>query len=224
MDKINTLLVTNPIFGQLTDTQREAVAAHALVRRYHRGEFITLYGDEWPYLLLLGAGSVAGVKESREGRRLIVISLKPGDVFWGMAFFNPAAPMPVTLEALDDARVYMWPQETLLPILLQNSAALWELCRLMIARMQQASQIVEGLAFQPVASRLARLVLDRFGDSVGTPVARDLTLDEMAALVGTTREVVCRLLYQFSDEKLIHITRTEFVVTDRDGLVDLAEQ
>jgi hypothetical protein len=46
----------------------------------------------------------------------------------------------------------------------------------------------------------------------------------MAARVGSTREMVCRALYNFSDKKLIEVTRTEFVLTDREGLARLVER
>jgi CRP-like cAMP-binding protein len=99
----------------------------------------------------------------------------------------------------------------------------WELCRLMIQRMQRASAIVEGLAFQPVSGRLARLLLNDFISVGDAAITRHMTLDEMAARVGTTREMVCRALYRFADKKLIDVTRTEFVLTDKNGLAQVAE-
>jgi len=49
-------------------------------------------------------------------------------------------------------------------------------------------------------------------------ISRHLTLDEMAARIGSTREMVCRALYSFSDKKLIEVTRAEFVLTNRGAL------
>jgi len=109
-----------------------------------------------------------------------------------------------------------------LPWLKNEGEALWALCGLLVARMQQASEVLEDLAFQPVAGRLAKLILQRYGEAEAGPVARDLTLDEMAARVGTTREMVCRILYRFADERLIHITRTEFNLLDRHNLARIA--
>jgi CRP/FNR family transcriptional regulator len=84
----------------------------------------------------------------------------------------------------------------------------------MAQRMLHASEIVEGLAFQPVAQRLARLLLEQFpADRLATE--RHLTLDEMAARIGTTREMVCRILYRFAAQGAIQINRTEFVFKDR---------
>jgi CRP-like cAMP-binding protein len=69
---------------------------------------------------------------------------------------------------------------------------------------------------------LAKFLVGCFGEDPGERISRDLTLDEMAAHVGTTREMVCRILHRFSNQGLIEITRTEFVFTDREGLDQLA--
>ena len=95
----------------------------------------------------------------------------------------------------------------------------WHLCQLMIKRMQLASEIVEELAFQPVMSRLAGFLLDISGKTEEEYIARDYTLDEMAARIGTTREMVCRHLYRFAEQGAIDINRTEFKIIDR-GLLE----
>lgn len=133
--------------------------------------------------------------------------------------------MPVMLQAQQASRVWMWRRDWLLPILWGNGRFSWELSRFMVARMQRASDMVEELAFQPVRGRLARLLLGHFGDeALDDFVARDMTLDEMAAHVGTKREMVCRLLYQFADEGAIEISRTEFMISNRDKLEGYSQQ
>jgi CRP-like cAMP-binding protein len=132
--------------------------------------------------------------------------------------------MPAALRASEDSELLLWSRENMFPFFLQNGRLSWELSCLMIRRVQLASEIVEKLAFQPVAGRLARLLVEfSNADSIG-PIARSLTLDEMAARIGSTREVVCRFLQRFASEGLIDITRTEFFVKDSDGLEDLARQ
>ena len=129
----------------------------------------------------------------------------------------------VTLEAPCPALVYLWNRNLIEPIFIRNGRMSWELCRVMIQRMQRASAIVEGLAFQPVAGRLAHLLLDNLKDFDDAAIPRQLTLDEMAARIGTTREMVCRVLYRFADRNLIDIKRTEFLLTDKAGLRSIAE-
>lgn len=218
------LLHKNPVFASLSQSDFVDAMRMASSRSYLTGEKVILYGDVWPYFFLVGQGLVEAMKESSEGRSLRVASFGAGEIFWGLAFFNENAPMPVTLEARQDSLLHLWPRDSILPILMRNGEASWELCRLMAERMQRASEIVEGLAFQPVAGRLARLLLDHFQEAGGTTVARSLTLDEMAAHIGTTREVVCRFLHRLSDAGLISISRTEFIVSDQSGLEGLARQ
>lgn len=224
MRPLDELLTQTSLFAQLSAADRVQLARRAISREYQRGEFIAHYGDAWPYLLLMEDGTVDLLRESEEGRNLIVATLAPGDVFWGLAFFFEDAPCVITLQARDATCLYLWSRDTLLPFLLENGKASWELCRLLVRRMQRASEILGELAFQPVVSRVARLLLDHFKDADGDRLKRDLTLDEMAARAGTTREMVCRALYNFSDKGLIYITRTEFQLTDKNGLAQLAER
>ena len=87
------LLSQNPIFDHLGEDQRRDLASLAISRRYPKGSWITHYGDRWPYLFIIEAGSVTAVKESSEGRSLIVMTFERGDVFWGLAFFQVEVPM-----------------------------------------------------------------------------------------------------------------------------------
>ena len=225
MEALERLLTQNPVFASLSRAERDVIASQAVQKKVAKGETITHYGDVWPYLFVVEQGAIHGLKESREGRSLIVIELEPGEIFWGLAFFEVGMPMPVNLQAQKASRVWLWRREWLLPILWGNGRFSWELSRLMIQRMQQASDIVENLAFQPVRSRLARLLLGHFGDdAMDDFVVRDMTLDEMAAHVSTKREMVCRLLYEFADEGAIEINRTEFMIADRKKLEGYSQQ
>ncbi|GMV34335.1 MAG: hypothetical protein DCC59_01585 [Chloroflexi bacterium] len=221
MNEPGSLLKRSCVFSWLAESDMDLMARQATTRQYAKNETVIFYGDVWPYLLLIESGSVDAVKESGEGRSLMVNTFLAGDLFWGLAFFQEDALMPVTLEAREASRLHLWSRETMEPILARNGRAGWELCRLMAGRMQRASDILEGLAFQPVAKRLARLLLDHFEQAGDAAISRRLTLDEMAARIGSTREMVCRALYGFSDKKLIEVTRAEFVLTDRKGLAQL---
>ncbi len=220
----DTLLGQSPLFAQWNAAERSELARRAVYREFEKGEFVAHYGNPWPYLLLVAEGAIDLLRESEEGRSLIVATIGPGEVFWGLAFFLADAPCVVSLQVRDATRLYLWSRDGLLPFLLENGKATWALCLLLVQRMQRASAILGELAFQPVAGRVARLLLDHFKDADGSHLKRDLTLDEMAARAGTTREMVCRALYNFSDKGLIHITRTEFQLTDKHGLTRLAER
>ena len=222
--EIEALFGQNPIFNCLTERQREGLLRLGIRRSYQRGEHLAHAGEPWSYLFLLAEGRVSAVKESFEGRSLVATSFSAGEVFWGVAFFHPELPMPVDLRVDTASSVILWSRQQFLPLLLQNGRASWELSRLMVSRMLRASEIVEELAFQPVAGRLARLLIDYPGQAGSGPVARSLTLDEMAARIGSTREMVCRFLQRFADDELIKITRTEFEINDRQRLLEMAQK
>lgn len=217
------ILARHPAFSSLGQAEIASLAAMGNLKRYPKMGLIIQQGDIWATLIVVTEGRVIAHKESVEGRRLTVASLEKGELFWGLAFFQEETPMPATLEAAEPTQLYLWNRRDLLPFLLQHGQVSWELSRLMVQRMAQASEIIETLAFQPVAGRLARFLVDLSPDD-NSPVARSLTLDEMAARVGTTREVVCRFLQRFASDGLINITRTEFVINNPDGLKEIARQ
>jgi CRP/FNR family transcriptional regulator len=223
MEQLTELLSDHPVFSSLDEAVRSLMAKRAVRRELIKGETLVMQGDVWPYLFLVAEGEVDAFKVSGEGRNLLVTTFGAGELFWGLAFFQEGAPLLATLEAHVPSLVYLWPRKYIEPVFIEHGRMSWELCRLMIQRMQRASAIVEELAFQPVSGRLARLLLDDFESAGDAAIARHLTLDEMAARVGTTREMVCRALYRFADKNLIDVTRTEFALTDKDGLRRVAE-
>lgn len=224
MENLAERLKQNSVFGVLKPAERDLVTAQAVRKRFAAGNIIAHITDIWPYLFLVENGQIHAQKESFEGRSLIVTSLNSGELFWGPAFFEENVPMLAMLIAQKESRIWLWHRDELRPILWGNGRSSWELSRLMVQRMQRASDIVEGLAFQPVQSRLAQLLLGHFGDAVDNFVSRDLTLDEMAARVGTKREMVCRLLYQFAEAGAIEISRTEFMIKNPAKLQNYTQQ
>ncbi len=224
MMSLSKLLLNNPVFSHLSEADRSNLAELAISRKYPKDHWISHHGDDWPYLFIVESGNVTAIKESSEGRRLILFTMKPGEVFWGMGFFQTQMPMQVALITNRKSEIHLWSQESLTPILFEYGRVSWELARLMVTRMKLASDMLEGLAFQPVASRLASLILSHYGeDAEGDYMKRDMSLDEMAARIGSTSEMVCRLMYRFSDEGVVRIKRTEFMISDREKLEGLAK-
>jgi CRP-like cAMP-binding protein len=223
MTDLEKLLSSNDVFSWLSGSQLQRVVRAANPRSYQKGEVIIHAGDDWPYLFMVAEGGVSARKESREGRVFIPITLKLGEIFWGFSFFDDGAQMPVSLVADSPTRLHIWVRDQLLPVLIENGVSIWELARQLVRRMQQASLVLEELAFQPVTGRLARLLMERYQDAQSEHIARDMTLDEMAARIGSTREMVCRVLYQLADQGAIQINRTEFTIENSEVLAEIAE-
>ena len=215
-------LSENPLFSVMDPGEVQQMMDLGITREYPKGQWVSHYGSSWPYLFLVEEGQITALKESPGGRSLVVMVLEEGEVFWGVGFFKEGIGMPVALVADQESRIRIWTQDRLLPFLLNKGKFTWALTQLMVERMLVASQILEELAFQPVAGRLAHLLLEQFEDQSGDTLTRDMTLDDMAARIGSTREMVCRHLYQFADRGAIQINRTEFKVTDQDLLQHFA--
>lgn len=214
MKEFELLFDQNPVFAVLSEEKKVLVKKEAISKRFVKGELIAIDGDIWPYMFLITKGSIKALKSSMEGRSLVVTTFNEGDIFWGLAFFYETMPMLVSLEVAENTIILLWSAESLIPILKSEGAASWELSRLMVYKMLRASEILEEMTFQPVAGRLAKLLMDTVRDQNEGPVTRSLTLDEMAARIGSTREMVCRFLHRFADDGIIDITRTEFRVMD----------
>jgi CRP/FNR family transcriptional regulator, cyclic AMP receptor protein len=223
MKTLPDLLAQSPVFSHLKPQELDQLSELARSREYQKGEWIAHYGDVWPNLFLVENGVVTAVKESEDGRSLIIIALEPGEIFWGAAFFQEGATNLAALVAKEPCCIHLWSYERMKRYINTHAQISWELARLLVRRMQRASDIVEELAFQPVAGRLAKFLVNRFGESAGERVSRDLTLDEMAAHIGTTREMVCRILHRFAGQGAIEITRTEFRFTDIEQLKQLGQ-
>ncbi len=208
-------LSENQLFTRFSQTELDRLIDISIEKTYPEDQWITHYGSDWPYLFLVEKGQVIALKESPEGRSLVVITLEQGELFWGVGFFKEGFGMPVALVAEQETRLRLWSREKLEPFMIDNGQFTWDLAQLMAERMMLASRILEELAFQPVAGRLAHLLLSQFKDQSGDTMSRDLTLDDMAARIGSTREMVCRHLYHFADKGAIQINRTEFKITDQ---------
>lgn len=207
----------NRVFSHLNNEMLHKLKSSACNLSFKSGDWLVHHGEIWPNLFFIRRGAVTAVMESPEGRSLTLTTIRKGEVFWGLAFFIENAPMPAALEATEECELLLWSRDDLLPLILEDGKLSWELSCLAIQRVQFASEIVEKLAFQPLTGRVARLLLEQFPVSQNV-VPRHLTLDEMASRVGTTREMVCRILYRFAEAGAIQINRTEFIFTDRDIL------
>jgi len=217
-------LSKNQLFTRFSQTELDRLIDISIEKTYPKDQWITHYGSDWPYLFLVEQGQVTAIKESPEGRSLVVITMDKDEVFWGVGFFKEGIGMPVALVANQETKLRLWSRKNLEPFMINNGQFTWDLAQLMAERMMLASRILEELAFQPVAGRLAHLLLSQFEDQSGDILSRDLTLDDMAARIGSTREMVCRHLYHFADKGAIQINRTEFKITDQGVLQHFTEK
>ncbi len=214
----------NLLFSSLSQAELNYLTSKAIQRKLKKGEYLVMQGDHWPYIFLVKDGAIVAEKGSLDGRTFIAATFKVGEVFWGLDFFIDNTMMPANLFVHEDSEIIQWSRVDLMPLIESNGLFSWEICKLVVSRIQYASEVLETLTFQPIAVRLARLLMSISASEQQLSIERNLTLDEMAARIGTTREMVCRLLYRFSDEGIISISRTEFNITDNEKLSKRAQK
>ncbi len=210
-----------PVFSKLTERDRQQLMDCAIEKTYRPDEYVCWQGEVWPYAAYISTGKLEWAMLSPEGRRQVVFKLNSCDIVWGHSLVD-GQPMPASLEAREEAVLSLSERDTILPIILRNAEAAWDVSRVLICYMRRVREVIYGFAFHPVAGRLARLLLSHYAPVDDQSALRDLTLDQMADTVGTTRELVSRTLHRFADEGIIRVSRVELAFLDREKLESLA--
>ena len=208
------------VFKQFPPDVLVQLADYALLRKLTSGEYLCHQGKVWPYAVYLAGGHLNWSMVSSGGKEHQLFKVKTGDVFWAHSFFDDQ-PMPASLSADGPALAYIWPKDIVLPLLMKYPQAMWDIPKKLTATMRDAREIIYRLAFQPVASRLAGFILDNLELSGQDSFDREMTLEEIATVLATSAEVVCRLLYQFQTDGILKITRTQISLEDQAALQKL---
>ena len=217
------LFAKDDVFSHLTTRDHEGLARLAVRTTYRKGQYICMQGDIWNRALYVTSGKLGWVMLSPDGKRQVVFRLGIGQVVWGHTLFD-GEPMPASLEVMEDCEAFIWSEESIMPIVSRNVDAVWAVTKNLVADMRRVRDVVYGFAFHPVAGRLAHLLLNHYNSVDGEVAHRDLTLDEMAHTVGSTRELVSKTLHQFAGEGMIEISRVEITFTDRNKLKKLINE
>ena len=207
------------VLGKFTDSQKRQLVSLAIRRPLKRDETLFWQGDDWSNVLLIATGRLRSVIHSLDGKSYVVSTWENGEEFWAHTLFDNE-PMPSTLEAVQESIVYQWDGETVLRILFENPDAMRALLGRQIKLIRKRRETISDLAFQPVTSRLAKLLLEQVPVSE-TSAQRDLTLDQIASMVASSPEVVCRTLYQLQRDGLLRVTRASITLHDRSALARL---
>ena len=221
MQKILDCLSKSLVFSKLNERERQKLLECAVEKKFNKDEYVCWQGEVWSQVAYIASGRLEWAMLSPEGRRQVVFQLNPCGVVWGHSVVD-GQPMPASLEVREDALLYIWERDDILPVILRNPEAAWDVSLILTQYMRHVREVVYGFAFHPVAGRLARLLLSHYASVDGKSAPRDLTLDQMADTVGTTRELVSRTLHRFADEGLIQISRMELAFLDREKLETLA--
>jgi CRP/FNR family transcriptional regulator len=219
------LLRRVPYFTGLTDEVLGALAKAAGSRRYSRNQVIFLEGDPCAGLYIVMTGEVKIFKLSTQGREQILHQLGPGGTFNDVAVLD-GGPNPASAAATSDATVCIIPREQIRRLAQTYPELAWALIESIARRARHLVRVVEDLALRSVKARLARLLLTEaahINDKGAIERAQMVTQAEMAARLGTVREMIGRALRDLADEGLIEFDRHRIVIIDRERLQAVAD-
>jgi CRP-like cAMP-binding protein len=211
-------LKTLPFFHNLGDVELERIAKNVLILSLDKAQIIFLEGENNKGLYALSSGSVRIFKTSPEGREQTIRVVLAGDTFNDVSVFD-GGPNPASAVALTSSVIYLIPRESLLSLVSGCPTAL-AIITMMAQRIRHLNSLIENLSFRSVVSRLAKLLLDTaVAESNSSPVPR-LTQDEMAAMVGSVRDVVGRALKALEKSGAIEIRGHRIVILSTQKLKD----
>lgn len=209
-------------FADLPDATVGALAGLAIPHRREAGEVVFLEGDPAAGMFVVLSGRVKIVRTSAAGREQVLHVVEAGDHFNAVPVFD-GGPTPADAIALTDVELILLPRDGLRSLIDADPALAAAFLSELAGRMRHLVGLVDSLALHTVQGRLARLLLTQAeAADRGEPVS-PLTQAEMAARLGTVREMVGRTLKTFEALGLVRIERGAMVVTDRAGLEEQAE-
>lgn len=223
MNALSLWLSQADVFNKLPRSECYDLAKMATCCRLGKGEFLCYQGSIWPNVVFITVGELRWVILSPGGKEFVPFAWGPGTVFWSHSLFDDL-PMPASLRSSQPSEIYWWPREVVLPVLYRNPLAMWEITRTLVRVMRQSREIIHGLAFKPVAGRLAKLLLDHYSGQRETFLERDLTLREMADMTATRPEVVSRVLHEFRERGILQLTRESIIICDAMLLKELSNR
>jgi CRP/FNR family transcriptional regulator len=214
------------LFGALGAESAAALRAASRPRRFPRGALIFSEGDDGDSLYVVVEGKVKVFRTATDGRENMLAVLGPGEMFGELSLFDPG-PRTATVAAITDCHLTSVAHESLRPWLTGRPELSEQLLQALARRLRRTNEQMADLVFSDVPGRVAKALLDladRFGtpDGEGVRVTHDLTQEELAQLVGASRETVNKALSEFASRGWLRLDGRAVVLLDQERLAHRA--
>jgi CRP/FNR family transcriptional regulator len=215
-------LSKTPLLHELSDEDAEAVRPHTHVVLLRRGDHLYEEGDVDDKLYVVIEGKVKLTRTSPDGREVLVRVQGPGEMFGELAMFDPTY-RTSTAAAVTDARLAVIAHADLRDVLVRRPTVAMLLLRELAQRLRVIQDTTTNLIFTDVPGRVAKALLElaaKFGaqQEDGIQVTHDLTQEELAQLVGASRETVNKALADFVGRGWIQLSAKSVLIIDADRL------
>jgi len=211
-----------PLFTALDDAAAASLRASMDTVKIAKGSILFKEGDDGEHLYVIIEGKLKLGTSSGDGRENLLSILGPGEMFGELSLFDPG-PRTSTATAVTDAKLLSLSHEKVIPWLKQNPEVSLQLLARLAQRLRRTNEAVGDLVFSDVPGRVAKALIDlgdRFGKSnaEGLLVNHDLTQEELAQLVGASRETVNKALADFAGRGWLKLDGRSVLITDVDRL------
>jgi len=215
MDSTSRALRRIPIFADLSDEALARVASVAVRRVYAPGETIIIEGDPCQAAYFIAEGQVRVYRLSLGGREQVLARLGPGQTFNTVPPFRTQGVNHANVQAATETTLYAIVSDDFGRLVGECPELAMAILQDFAGRLDHLTNLVEDLSLRTVRGRLARFLLEHAGAS---QVTLRWTQDEIAAHLGTVRDMVGRTLRAFADAGLVRMDRQRIVLLDRKGL------
>jgi len=207
-------LRAKPYFAVLSDADLALIAERISAHDFRKGEQVFAEGEPCQGLYIVYKGQVRVYKLSAEGREQVLRNFKDGQSFNEVAVFD-GGPNPAHADATTPSTLWIISRSLILDLARTRPVMAIAIIQNLGSQLRHLVGLVEDLSLRHISARLARLLLETAGGGLDAP---KLTQQEMAARLGTVREMVARALKQLESRGLIEIKKGRIVIVDRQTL------
>ena len=217
-----SVLRETPLFAKLTPEEMRALRPRVTSRRFERGELLFNEGDPCAGLFLVASGKIRIFKLSAAGREQVLAIEGPGSSFAELPVFD-GGNYPASASALEDSEVLFISRKDFQNFCREHPEVALKVIAVVGARLRRLVGIIEQLSFTTVRQRLIALLVQmaaasRTATKDGIQVELTKSHQDLAAELGTVRELVSRNLGRLQAEGFLEVDGRKIVVKDLAGL------
>lgn len=223
----SAILKQTELFRDLDDEVLRELADHAIEKRLDRDEILFLIGEEAAGLFVIAEGSVRAFRTAPDGREQVIHVERAVTTIAEVPVFDNGT-YPSTVAAEESTTVYFLGKKEVRKLCLKHPQIALAATELLAKRLRRCAKLVEALSLREVAQRLANFL---YGEALaggkqtvdGLRFKQKLTHNQLAARIGTVREVVTRSLYRLQEQKLIIVEGKDVIVPNPALLASYAD-
>ena len=219
---MDEVLARAGLFQGVAGEAAEALASSLQYADYARGETVFLEGEQGDTLYIVLTGKVKIGRRATDGRENMLSVMGPSDMFGELSLFDPG-PRTATATVVTEARLASLAHTSLKPWITDRPEIAEQLLRVLARRLRRTNDALADLIFTDVPGRVAKQLLalsERFGSTEpdGIRVHHDLTQEELAQLVGASRETVNKALADFAQRGWVRVDSRALTILDGERL------